>query len=192
MGNLSVSSVFPPLHFWVACLNLMPLEVAVGSRNEWKFHSRFGVPIVTVRRPVKMQHVKVFITDLVKSLKHWEPIQASEHPQFKWLQGPVYLNRYAKFIAIPQTTHVKNNACFTSDLNCSLILSWGWLALSAWANRWHEELFDAATRMQLIFYKKLVVTVSLRSCGLWRFVVFVISVVFVKGDPHPNHRFGKP
>ena len=63
-----------------------------------------------------MQHVKVFTTDLVKSLQHWEPIQASEHPQFKWLPGPVYLNRYAKFIAIPQATHVKNNACFISDL----------------------------------------------------------------------------
>ena len=26
------------------------------------------------------------------------------------------MNRYAKFIAIPQATHVKNNACFISDL----------------------------------------------------------------------------
>ena len=54
-----------------------------GSTNEWKFHSFWCPDCYGVCRPVEMQHVKVFTTDLVKSLKHWEPIQASEHPQFK-------------------------------------------------------------------------------------------------------------
>ena len=69
--------------------------------------------------------------------------------------------------------------------NCSLILSWGWLALSAWANRWHEELFDVATRMQLNFYKKIVVTVFLRSCGLWSISLQTHKIA--DSMAHPNY-----
>ena len=58
----------------------MPLEIAVGLQMS-EISLTFWYPdCYGVCRPVEMQQVKFFITDLVKSLKRWEPIQASEHP----------------------------------------------------------------------------------------------------------------
>ena len=62
----------------------MPVEVQVGLQMSGNFtHVWCPADCYGVCRPVEMQRVKVFFTDLVKSLKHWEPIQASEHPQFQ-------------------------------------------------------------------------------------------------------------
>ena len=64
--------------------------------------------------------------DLVTSLKAFGNQQTQLNtPQFRFLQGHVYLNRCATLIAIPQATLVKKNTRFVLNLKIFTHVFWG-------------------------------------------------------------------